>query len=249
MKNKKSCPLAARIKKLMQADEDVGKIAQATPVMMGTRSILVGPRHVRPVTGFASYVAARALELFLKRLCEKTIEVAQSRQAKTLSCSHLKHLVSTEATMDFLKDIVASAPDLAPEAEVKPVKRRRCETTSLSCRGTAQTSQHSSIQTSCNTSKASRGGMSGSGELDDGAEGGGAGGEEEGTAVTTPRRKRPSGGRSSLQGEAGSQEGRAGAEGGSDSDSGAERGAAGAASGDDSDMGGGCKGRGGRGKR
>ncbi|KAJ9534672.1 hypothetical protein QJQ45_002957 [Haematococcus lacustris] len=227
MKNKKSCPLAARIKKLMQADEDVGKIAQATPVMMGTRSILVGPGHVRPVTGFASYVAARALELFLKRLCEKTIEVAQSRQAKTLSCSHLKHLVSTEATMDFLKDIVASAPDLAPEAEVKPVKRRR----------------------SCNTSKASRGGMSGSGELDDGAEGGGAGGEEEGTAVTTPRRKRPSGGRSSLQGEAGSQEGRAGAEGGSDSDSGAERGAAGPVSGDDSDMGGGCKGRGGRGKR
>ncbi|KAL6751168.1 histone-fold-containing protein [Haematococcus lacustris] len=124
MKNKKSCPLAARIKKLMQADEDVGKIAQATPVMM-----------------------ARALELFLKRLCEKTIEVAQSRQAKTLSCSHLKHLVSTEATMDFLKDIVASAPDLAPEAEVKPVKRRRCETTSLSCRGTSQASQHSSIQT------------------------------------------------------------------------------------------------------
>lgn len=35
MRSKKACPLAARIKKLMQADEDVGKIAQATPVLIG----------------------------------------------------------------------------------------------------------------------------------------------------------------------------------------------------------------------
>lgn len=31
----KNFPLAARIKKLMQADEDVGKISQATPVLIG----------------------------------------------------------------------------------------------------------------------------------------------------------------------------------------------------------------------
>eukprot|EP00983_Pelagomonas_calceolata_P034353 1076363-Pelagomonas_calceolata.AAC.2 len=35
---RKPCPLAARIKKLMQADEDVGKIAQATPTLLGARS-------------------------------------------------------------------------------------------------------------------------------------------------------------------------------------------------------------------
>ena len=35
----KKNPIAARIKKLMQADEEVGKIAQATPVLMGTLSI------------------------------------------------------------------------------------------------------------------------------------------------------------------------------------------------------------------
>ncbi len=29
-------PFSARIKKIMQADEDVGKIAQATPVVLGT---------------------------------------------------------------------------------------------------------------------------------------------------------------------------------------------------------------------
>lgn len=32
---RKGHPLAARIKKMMQTDEDVGKIAQATPVMIG----------------------------------------------------------------------------------------------------------------------------------------------------------------------------------------------------------------------
>lgn len=37
MKGKKlNHPLSARIKKIMQADEDVGKIAQATPVLLGT---------------------------------------------------------------------------------------------------------------------------------------------------------------------------------------------------------------------
>lgn len=34
-------PFAPRIKKLMQADEDVGKIAQATPVLLGTASPLI----------------------------------------------------------------------------------------------------------------------------------------------------------------------------------------------------------------
>ena len=67
MKSKKGhCPLASRIKKLMQTDEDVGKISQATPVLI-----------------------ARAMELFLKKLCDKAMEVAQTRQAKTITTSHL----------------------------------------------------------------------------------------------------------------------------------------------------------------
>ncbi len=40
MKGRKACPLAGRIKKLMQADDDVGKIAQATPVLLGKHSAL-----------------------------------------------------------------------------------------------------------------------------------------------------------------------------------------------------------------
>ena len=41
MKPKKSThPLAARVKKMMQADDDIGKIAQATPVLVGERGLL-----------------------------------------------------------------------------------------------------------------------------------------------------------------------------------------------------------------
>ena len=36
MKSKKACPLASRIKRLMQKDDDVGKIASASPIMIGT---------------------------------------------------------------------------------------------------------------------------------------------------------------------------------------------------------------------
>ena len=36
---RKTHPLASRIKRLMQADDDVGKIAQATPFLMGGRTI------------------------------------------------------------------------------------------------------------------------------------------------------------------------------------------------------------------
>jgi hypothetical protein len=34
---RKPHPLAARIKRVMQADDEVGKIAQATPFLMGAR--------------------------------------------------------------------------------------------------------------------------------------------------------------------------------------------------------------------
>lgn len=33
-------PLAARIKRIMQKDEDVGKIAQATPVLIGGETMI-----------------------------------------------------------------------------------------------------------------------------------------------------------------------------------------------------------------
>eukprot|EP00879_Flechtneria_rotunda_P007585 GHRR01007956.1.p1 GENE.GHRR01007956.1~~GHRR01007956.1.p1 ORF type:complete len:287 (+),score=125.47 GHRR01007956.1:347-1207(+) len=100
---RKAHPLAARIKKMMQTDDDVGKISQATPIMI-----------------------ARAMELFLQRLCSNAADIAASRKAKTLTTSHLKAYVSSDELMDFLKDTVASAPDLPPEgAEEAPKPKRQ----------------------------------------------------------------------------------------------------------------------------
>ncbi|KXZ48608.1 hypothetical protein GPECTOR_26g511 [Gonium pectorale] len=108
MKSKKICPLATRIKKMMQTDDDVGKISQATPILIG-----------------------RAMELFLEKICKQAIGVAQSRQAKTLTPSHLKAAVTADTTLDFLAELVASAPDLPPpdtegtDGAPKAAKRRR----------------------------------------------------------------------------------------------------------------------------
>ncbi|KAL9451201.1 hypothetical protein AB3S75_012870 [Citrus x aurantiifolia] len=60
---------AARIKKIMQADEDVGKIALAVPVLV-----------------------SKALELFLQDLCDRTYEITLQRGAKTMSSLHLTKL-------------------------------------------------------------------------------------------------------------------------------------------------------------
>ncbi|XP_024040765.1 dr1-associated corepressor-like isoform X2 [Citrus clementina] len=56
---------AARIKKIMQADEDVGKIALAVPVLV-----------------------SKALELFFQDLCDRTYEITLQRGAKTMSSLH-----------------------------------------------------------------------------------------------------------------------------------------------------------------
>ncbi|TKY57103.1 Dr1-associated corepressor [Spatholobus suberectus] len=80
---------AARIKKIMQADEDVGKIAMAVPLLV-----------------------SKALELFLQDLCDRTYEITLRRGAKTMNAFHLKQCVQTFNVFDFLKDIVSKVPDL-----------------------------------------------------------------------------------------------------------------------------------------
>lgn len=57
---------APRIKKIMQADEDVGKIALAVPVLV-----------------------SKALELFLQDLCDRTYNITVQKGVKTVSSSHL----------------------------------------------------------------------------------------------------------------------------------------------------------------
>ncbi|CAO1617140.1 unnamed protein product [Parajaminaea phylloscopi] len=78
----------ARIKKIMQADEDVGKVAQATPV-----------------------VISKALELFLADIVHATAAQTRKRGAKKITAYHLKRAVHETQTLDFLKDIVEKIAD------------------------------------------------------------------------------------------------------------------------------------------
>ncbi|XP_044126886.1 dr1-associated corepressor [Bufo gargarizans] len=84
----------ARIKKIMQTDEEIGKVAAAVPVII-----------------------SRALELFLESLLKKACQVTQSRSAKTMTTSHLKQCIELEQQFDFLKDLVATVPDMQGENE------------------------------------------------------------------------------------------------------------------------------------
>ncbi|XP_052458877.1 dr1-associated corepressor isoform X1 [Carassius gibelio] len=84
----------ARIKKIMQTDEEIGKVAAAVPVII-----------------------SRALELFLESLLTKACHVTQSRNAKTMTTSHLKQCIELEQQFDFLKDLVAAVPDMQGEGE------------------------------------------------------------------------------------------------------------------------------------
>lgn len=95
---------ASRIKKIMQADEDVGKIALAVPLLV-----------------------SKALELFLQDLCDRTYEVTLQRGAKTVNCMHLKQCVKMYSSFDFLTDVVNKVPNLGgaePCADEKGISRR-----------------------------------------------------------------------------------------------------------------------------
>ncbi|CAI2166975.1 530_t:CDS:2 [Funneliformis geosporum] len=72
----------------MQMDEDVGKVAQATPVLI-----------------------SKALELFMQSLIDHACQETKARNAKRMSVSHLKKTIMTTEQFDFLKDVVANIPD------------------------------------------------------------------------------------------------------------------------------------------
>ncbi|OJT05863.1 DNA polymerase epsilon subunit C [Trametes pubescens] len=87
-KNKTTKFPVARIKRIMQKDEEVGKVAQATPV-----------------------VISKALELFLAMIVEEASNVTVDRGSKRVEAYHLKHAIDTVDMLDFLKEIVETVPD------------------------------------------------------------------------------------------------------------------------------------------
>ncbi|KAH7046846.1 histone-fold-containing protein [Linnemannia elongata] len=90
MRNKKyktKFPVA-RIKKIMQMDEDVGKVAQATPILI-----------------------SKALELFMQSLIDEACMETRAKNAKRLTAAHLKKTILEKDQFDFLRDIVENVAD------------------------------------------------------------------------------------------------------------------------------------------
>ncbi|KAI9718158.1 MAG: hypothetical protein M1828_006790 [Chrysothrix sp. TS-e1954] len=90
----------ARIKRIVQADEDVSKVAQVTPV-----------------------VVSKALELFMISLALRSAAEARARGTKRITAAHLKEAVAKDEHFDFLSEIVAKIPD-APAGKDKSSKTK-----------------------------------------------------------------------------------------------------------------------------
>ncbi|KAF2965307.1 hypothetical protein GQX73_g8245 [Xylaria multiplex] len=78
----------ARIKRIMQADEEVGKVAQQTPIAVG-----------------------KALELFMVQLVHKSAEVAKEKNSKRITAPMLKQAIDSTNEWDFLREIVAKVAE------------------------------------------------------------------------------------------------------------------------------------------
>ena len=89
----------ARIKRIMQADEEVGKVAQQTPIAVG-----------------------KALELFMIQLVSRSAEIAKDKGSKRVTAAMLKQVVEADEQWDFLRDIVARVENEKESAKSKEVK-------------------------------------------------------------------------------------------------------------------------------
>ncbi|KAJ1734720.1 hypothetical protein LPJ61_000922 [Coemansia biformis] len=86
-KDKTKFPVA-RIKKIMQMDEEIGKMAQATPVLI-----------------------SKSLELFMQSIIDDMSKHARVCNSRKVTTTHLKRCVESTECYDFLKDIVESVID------------------------------------------------------------------------------------------------------------------------------------------
>lgn len=74
---------------MMQSDDDVGKIATVTPVLV-----------------------AKALECMMEHVLREAADVAHDRGTKTVTPQHLKQCVSSNDAFDFLRTTLAAVPAL-----------------------------------------------------------------------------------------------------------------------------------------
>ena len=89
--------IQARIKKIMQKDEEVGKVAQATPIVICTSHfpcLIISFFVPRVPTNKQNVLAAKALELFLQLVVDEASRVTASRGSKKVEAYHLCVLIS-----------------------------------------------------------------------------------------------------------------------------------------------------------
>lgn len=79
----------ARIKKMMQSDEEVGKIAKPVPVMM-----------------------SKGIELFLEQLTKAAVALCEERNGREIGPSHFRAAILANPNFDFLTHLVENVPDL-----------------------------------------------------------------------------------------------------------------------------------------
>ncbi|KAH7348790.1 putative DNA polymerase epsilon subunit C [Rhexocercosporidium sp. MPI-PUGE-AT-0058] len=91
----------ARIKRIMQADEEVGKVAQVTPVAV-----------------------SKALELFMIALVGGAAEKAKEKGGKKVTATHLKAVVLGSEQFDFLAEIVGRVAEVQEGAGGEGRKRK-----------------------------------------------------------------------------------------------------------------------------
>ncbi|KAI0300687.1 hypothetical protein B0F90DRAFT_398936 [Multifurca ochricompacta] len=82
----------ARIKKIMQKDEEVGKVAQATPIVI-------------------CMLFSESARAFLTAGCRRGFSRHSCAWFKKVEAYHLKHAIETTEMLDFLKELVEGVPD------------------------------------------------------------------------------------------------------------------------------------------
>lgn len=84
----------AKVKKIMQTDEDIGKVSQATPV-----------------------IAGRSLEFFIALLVKKSGDMARDQGTKRITADILKKTILNDEKFDFLREGVCAEESQAQEEE------------------------------------------------------------------------------------------------------------------------------------
>ncbi|XP_026851391.1 dr1-associated corepressor isoform X1 [Electrophorus electricus] len=90
-----------RIKKIMQKDTEVGRMATAVPVII-----------------------SKALEMFLLSFLTKTSLITQSANSRVMSINHMKRCIESEKLFDFLKELAERTHGTSTPQEGKAKGKR-----------------------------------------------------------------------------------------------------------------------------